>query len=86
VAPIEPDLDPWEDTQEGRGPEMDNPYLDAVDNPLGASSELLGVPNWSRGIRRGPPSARAGVTRAILFVLLATILVGVVYSALRILT
>lgn len=84
MPPIEPDLDPWDDTHEERGEEMDDPYLTSADNPFGASPELIGVPGWNRGIRRGTPITRSSVTRAILFVLLAAVVITVVYGTLRV--
>ncbi len=42
---IEPEINPWEDTQEQRGPERDNPLEGAGSGAFGASPETVGVPN-----------------------------------------
>lgn len=43
--PLEPDTDPWKDTEGQRGPERDNPLDGAGSGPFGASPETIGVPN-----------------------------------------
>jgi hypothetical protein len=77
--------DPWRDTEAGRGPERDDPYDNAADNPLGASPELLGVPNFSRGGSHNDPSMRLPFSRTILVVLLAIIGFAILYQVLSVL-
>lgn len=80
-----PEPDPWRDTEAGRGEERDDPYDNAADNPFGASPELLGIPNFSRGGSHHDPSPHLPLARIVLFVVLAAIVAGIVYSALTIL-
>lgn len=64
---LEPHVDPWSGTTEGRGPERDNPYESAASQtPFGPTPETVGVPNMVRSQPRtgAAQTNRPRLTRA----------------------
>ena len=72
---LEPHVDPWSGTTEGRGPERNNPYEgSSAQTPFGPTPETVGVPNMVRSRPRTGPAqtSRPRLARAmgLLFLLL----------------
>lgn len=83
MDPLEPDVDPWRDTEEGRGEERDNP-LDsgAAGTPFGADPESVGIPNFvyrPQG-RSAAHTSKPPLSRGILLLWLLAPLVGLIVS------
>lgn len=70
---LEPPVDPWSGTTEGRGPERDNPYeSSAAETPFGPTPETVGVPSMVRSRPRTGPAqtSRPRLARAMGLLLL----------------
>lgn len=78
---LEHDFDPWQDTEEGRGEERNNP-LDsgAAGSPFGADPESVGIPNLVYGPqgRGAAHTPKPPLSRGVLLLWLLVPLVGLI--------
>ena len=81
--PLEPDVDPWEETDEERGPERDNPLEGAGSGVFGASPETIGVPDVTGRAPRAPSPDPGGPgwSRGLLLAVIGLLLVVLGSSA-----
>ncbi len=80
---LEPELDPWEDTEAHRAPERDDPFDDgSTDGPFGTLGETMGVPRRTPGTRSSTPFAGSRLLMTGITVLLVLITVAAVVATL----
>lgn len=78
MEPLQPEFDPWRDTEAERAPERDDPFDDgSVQGPFGTLSEIIGVPRVTAGSRTPRPL----VGSRILTTGLVVLAVGVVLAS-----
>lgn len=86
MNPLQPDFDPWDDTEAGRATERDDPFDDgSTEGPFGTLSEVAGVPRMSAGSRR--PGAVGGsrtFTTGLTILLVVMAVAGIVTALVRV--